>query len=103
MAARTCLWPGCETPAPCCCDVHWKLLPDDVRIDLGRSFDMFGESRAHLNAIARAQAWIKATFEAQEDRGRDPGKWERLRRWVRERDDRRARRAAAVADEDKRR
>jgi len=97
---RICLWPGCETPASCCCDVHWKLLPEDIRKDLTRCFDMFGVSRGHHNSIARAQAWIKSTFEAQPDRGHDPGTWERLKRWVRDRDERRRARAAAVTEPD---
>lgn len=101
MTTRTCFWPECKEPAPCACLEHWSKLPTDIKNDLTRAFDGMRGSETitpgFANAIARARAWVVRTFSGEEER-RDPGKWERLRRFVRGRDEARARRREAPAD-----
>lgn len=95
---RTCLWPGCSEAADCACLEHWSKLPGDIKADLNRTFSRErGMTPAYANALARAQSWILKTFSGEQDR-RDPGKWERLKRFVRGRDTARRARAAVPVD-----
>lgn len=96
MTSGVCIWPGCEVSAPCVCSAHWKQLPGEIREALGRSFSLFEQSRGYVSAVERARSWIRRTFAGREERI-DLGRWERLVRFVRDRDEaRRARRAGAV-------
>ena len=99
--SRSCVWPGCKLFAPnsICCDEHWKHVRVDIRQRLGGTFDMFEETPAFRKAVAMLHAWVQATFAADVRDNRDPGKWERLVRFVRQRDEaRRARHQAVEPD-----
>jgi hypothetical protein len=73
------------------------MLPEDLRSQLNAWWGIDRDGAGYRNTVARVHAWVHKTFAAAEER-RDPGKWERLRRFVHDRDDARARRRAAPAD-----
>lgn len=68
------------------------MLPDEMRKQLQAWFSIDREGSGYRNVVHRMQAWVLKTFGAQDRERRDPGKWERLKRFVRDRDERRARR-----------
>ncbi len=68
----------------------WRALPEDLRYGITRAYVRGTEEMtAGLGkALAAAHSWMLATFGGQ-DKPHDPGRWERLVRYVRERDVRR--------------
>lgn len=81
------------------CETHWPMLPDEMRRQLQAWFSIDRDGAGYRNVVQRAQAWVLKTFGSEDRERRDPGKWHRLVRWVRERDESRARRRAAPAPE----
>ena len=82
---KECSWPGCAKKVDAWrwgCGPHWRILPIDIRerIDLKMQ-----------DALYDAQAWILAAFGGEIKEKWDPGKWERLVRFVRDRDESRKR------------
>lgn len=83
---KECSWPGCAKKVDDWrwgCGPHWRILPADIRerIDLKMQ-----------GALHDAQAWIREAFGGEIKERWDPGKWDRLVRIVRGRDEARARR-----------
>lgn len=78
--SKECSWPGCAKKVPAerwGCGEHFRILPDEIRMAI-----MDGAP----HAASDAEQWIRATFGG-EIKGRwDPGKWERLCTFVRDRD-----------------
>lgn len=96
MDDHQCLMPGCEKLVdarwPLCRD-HHDLLPDKIRMPLVRAYSpgytLADAPPGLYRAIAEALAWIQKTFGGKADE-RDPGAWDRLCRYVRDRDEARA-------------
>ncbi len=98
---HTCLWPACETDVPpprMVCRAHWKLLPGHLRARLWE-VEQSPMTLAIQGVAQQIQAWIAAEFNATPDR-HDRGRWERLVRWVRERDEARKLSRAMIAKEE---
>lgn len=88
---KPCSWPFCRREVEDWrwgCGEHWRLLPVDIRqrIDLRMQ-----------DALHDAQAWIRATFSDISEKPRKS--WETVVRFVRDRDEARARRRAATMEE----
>lgn len=90
MSVSGCRWPGCEEHGRRWCEQHYRMLPHHLRVRIAQ-----GDDAEHVDM--EAQAWIRVTFDAGSRERWDPGKWERLVRFVRERDAARARRRALAA------
>lgn len=91
--SESCNWPGCKIKVPSgfwACKAHWAALPERLRYQIRVTYvvDDDEPSRAYAAAVQDVQAWISKEFGATADR-HDPGRWERLVRTVRERDERR--------------
>lgn len=95
--SHACHWPGCDRavpPAMWGCSQHWFMLPARLQARIWATYVAGQEitktpSRAYLTAAQEVQAWIAKEFGAQPDR-HDHGRWDRLKRYVRERDEKRA-------------
>jgi hypothetical protein len=102
-SASTCVWPICSTPAEPytfgapVCGPHWELMPLDLQRQLTAWYGIDSNGAGYHSTVARLRSWVAATFGGEEDR-RDPGKWERLVRFVSERDERRRARALVPAE-----
>lgn len=86
---KECSWPGCPRKVDGWrwgCGEHWRALPENLRQMV--TLEMQGSAQA-------VEAWIRATFGGEIRERWDPGKWERLCRWVRDRDSTRTARRAA--------
>ncbi len=99
---HTCLFRGCRRKVAAdlaCCGEHWRMLPEEHRYAIRGAYDP-GQTAAtasaawHL-AIARADAWVVATFGA-DVREPDRGRWAKLRETVKQRDKARAARREAL-------
>lgn len=82
------------------CRTHYEMLPAELRIAVARAYvpgmTLEEATPGLMRALHDITAWIRSTFGAQNE-SHDPGRWERLVRWVRERDALRAQRRAASA------
>jgi hypothetical protein len=103
MADHQCFMPRCEQdrdPKWALCGQCFRVLPDDLRYAITRAFSpsMTPEtvSPGLQRAINDAQAWVIETFGETPREKYDPGRWERLVRYVRARDE--ARRARLTAE-----
>lgn len=106
--AHPCFMPTCERIAHsqwAVCGSCYRVLPVAMRTAISRAFtpamtrdDM---SPGMRRAINESHAWILETFGEPDREKYDPGKWERLKRYVRDRDEARAARRAAAAAESK--
>lgn len=83
-------WPLCRT--------CWSTLPEDLRYAVTRAYSRGMEvmTTGLSKAIAAAHAWILETFGGDANK-HDPGRWERLVRWVSSRDEERKLERAAAA------
>lgn len=104
----TCLIAGCAQPRgherwPIC-GTHVRLIPNALVDELLRTFSpsmtRADASPGFYAALAAAEGWIATEFAGGVRDTWDPGKWERLCRYVRERDERRARLRAATDRDD---
>lgn len=93
-----CVWPGCSRaiePHQFLCGEHWKATPFDERRAMRGSWEggvaLEDQPLAFKRAYQVFEQWIRATFTGSPDK-HDPGRWERLKRVVRERDEARKRR-----------
>ena len=85
MSVKECSWPGCAKKVEAWrwgCGPHWHVLPTSIRDRIEGGMP---------NALHEAQAWIRQAFSAEIKEKWDPGKWARLVRFVRERDELRKR------------
>lgn len=99
-----CLFRGCAKNIPAeyaMCGQHWGLLPDEHKRRIRGAYSpgqsVATASGAWFLAIAKAEAWITETFGGQAKEP-DRGRWERLVRVVRARDEARAAARAARGD-----
>ena len=104
--AHPCFMPSCDRIAPrewAICRDCYRALPEQLRYGISRAFvaDMTEETMTTRmrRAINDARAWILTTFGDVPREKYDPGKWERLKQYVRERDLARAARRAEAATE----
>ena len=87
----TCSWPSCPQNCdgfelPWCID-HWNTLPLMVRDELLRARCENLDSPGYQAAQDWAYEWIVRAFGVSDARDKyDPGRWERLVAFVRERD-----------------
>lgn len=95
-----CMMPTCARKADrrfAICTACYKMLPEELRMAISRAhIDGMKPDTMTLgmqHAIAAAQAWVLATFGGIEGK-HDPGRWDRLVRDVRIRDEARAARRA---------
>ena len=89
-------WPGCAKKVDDWrwgCGEHWHILPAGIRERI--------ESKV-TGAELDAETWIRGTFGADIKERWDRGKWERLVRWVRDRDAARALRTATTVPQTER-
>lgn len=99
-----CHWPGCKREVPprlWGCSEHWAALPTELRAKIWGAYVEGQEitktpSPEYLRVAAEVDHWIRSTFSGLPDK-HDPGRWARLVRFVRTRDE--ARRARAQAKE----
>lgn len=102
-ATHPCFMPLCDRTADmkwAICATCFRTLPEDLRFAINRAFSPSmtpdNASPGLRIAINNAHAWVVATFGGVAREKYDPGKWERLVQYVRDRDAaRRARREAA--------
>lgn len=96
------MMPECKRVRPAefaICTACWKVLPTEHRNAISRAFRGMSHDRISGGmrlAIAAARAWLLEHF-ADAGKTPDPTRWERLVRWVREKDE--ARRAARSSGE----
>jgi hypothetical protein len=104
-----CFMPRCERARDgrqAICGECYRALPNDLKQALTRAFhptDMTLETMTggFRYALNEASAWMLATFGEVQREKYDPGKWERLCRYVRDRDEaRRVRNEAAKPEPD---
>lgn len=81
------------------CAEHWKLLPGYLRARIYSLERVSPSADDYLRVAAEVRAWIAKEFAGTADRD-DPGRWERLKRYVRARDEARRERRATTKDED---
>jgi hypothetical protein len=91
--SECCHWPSCKIKVSSgfwACKAHWTALPERLRYQIRATYagDDTEPSHAYAAAVQDVEAWIAKEFGARADRN-DPGRWERLVRTVRERDERR--------------
>lgn len=83
------------------CAEHYAMLPRDLTAEIGRAYvpgmTLERATPGLYRALARAHDWVLKTFGASAKEP-DPGRWERLVRVVRARDE--ARRAARATPEE---
>lgn len=88
---KACSWPGCKVDDledwRWGCGKHWNLLPLDIRQAINDR-----EVGAEWDAVV----WVRVTFQGQDKKPWNSGRWETLKRFVAMRDEARARRRAAV-------
>lgn len=80
MSVKECSWPGCAKKVDAWrwgCGAHWRILPTSIRDRIERKMP---------DALHEAQAWIREAFGGEIKERWDPGKWERLVRFVHDRD-----------------
>lgn len=95
-----CVIAGCSRKVEtrwCICGEHFRIVPDDLRGELVRSYnpnlDVHEQAAGFRLALAEIDGWVRETFGVEDRRPRPS--WEQLKRWVRDRDEARARRRAA--------
>lgn len=95
-----CVWPGCSkkiAPELILCSSHWNSTPHELKRGMRGSWNSGHEFEDQPIAFRRAylafEAWIQAEFAGDKDR-HDPGRWERLRQFVKDRDAQRKAREA---------
>lgn len=93
MSGHVCQWPNCGRKVQAGywgCREHWYTLPQHHQRRIRGTY-IAGEqpSNAYANVLYEVLAWIRNEFGGVDDR-HDPGRWERLVRWVRDRDATRA-------------
>lgn len=100
--SHPCLMPSCTRVAHsewATCGQCYRILPPVHRKAIARAFAIgMTEETATTglrNALYAARAWVLEAFGAQTKTEYDPGKWERLKSYVRDRDEARARRRAS--------
>ncbi len=96
---HACVWPGCERalePHLMLCGEHWKTTPFELRRGLRASWDSGVALEEQPLVFKRAyfafEQWIRTEFNGAQER-HDPGRWERLKQFVKDRDARRKTRA----------
>lgn len=102
-ASHECFMPTCERkrdPRWAICGQCFRMLPENLRYAITRAYSSSMESTEDaspglLRALNDARVWIIATFGEVVREKYDPGKWERLVRYVRARDEARRERLAA--------
>jgi hypothetical protein len=70
---HTCHWPGCQTevpPAMWGCQMHWYMLPKDIRSEIWRAYEIDQEetgnvSSQYVAAARKAQDWIELNYGPQ--------------------------------------
>lgn len=92
--SHNCFMPRCDRPADpafAVCGACYRVLPEDKRFAITRAFirDMTVETMTAgmRYVINEASAWMTATFGDEPREKHDPGRWERLVRYVREKDE----------------
>jgi hypothetical protein len=88
---KECSWPGCARHVEKWkwgCATHFHMLPVSIQEKITLQMSLAAEDAA---------AWIRRTFGDEIKERWNPGRWETLLRFVRDRDEARVRRRAAVA------
>lgn len=103
---HACVWPGCSKvvdPGIILCGSHWNSTPFELKRGMRGSWDSGREFEEQSLAFKRAyqefEQWIQATFAGEQER-HDPGRWERLKQLVRDRDEARKARISAKENPD---
>ncbi len=94
--AHLCHWPGCRREVPpklWGCAEHWRTLPSDLRAKIWATYVAGQEisktpSEDYIRAAQDVQAWIAKEFGGQV-KEHDRGRWDRLRRTIRTKDEQR--------------
>lgn len=95
MIEHACHWPECPNVGDAfMCAPHWALLSREMQTRVRASWQGDApKSSSSLRVAYDVVLWIDSTFSAKPERDRR-GKWERLVRFVRDRDAARGRAAA---------
>lgn len=104
QGSHPCFMPSCDRIAAAewaVCGACWRVLPRSMRASIARSYvvGMTLENRTPgmLIALSAARSWVLEAFGNVTRDKHDPSRWERLKRYVREKDAARiAARAAGV-------
>ena len=101
-----CVWPGCSRelePHLFLCAEHWKSTPFEVKRGMRGSWqngaELEGQPIAFKRAYIAFELWIQKEFAGDQDR-HDPGRWARLRQFVKDRDAKRRERESAKEKSD---
>lgn len=100
--SHPCFMPRCERMASAdwaLCGTCWRTLPKTLRDQIARAYvrGMTVETMTPgmFKVIGHARAWIFQAFGDIRPEKYDPGRWDRLKRYVREKDEARAAARAA--------
>lgn len=98
MATHECMIDGCARrveDAWAVCSEHYRLVPKQLANNLSRAYTpgmtLQSASSGLYLALGAANTWLRETFGGSDRKPHDPGRWDRLCRYVRARDEARAR------------